>query len=197
MPLQPTLRLLALFPLLALGGCGLDQMLFGRSEPPPPPAPVPPSKPGAGAEVDVSVGLTSLPTPDQVRAAVPFGRTDPFAPYLVPSATAPGGAPGSAPQIQAAAAERVPGSGGPTEAPLAAPSGFTLNGVLRTGGSASALVTFGSVTGTLRLGDRGGRTTDLLPSGWALSSIQFGGRTPADLPSVTLQNGRRKVKVSL
>lgn len=80
---------------------------------------------------------------------------------------------------------------------LRAPDGFRLTGVIRSGGRAEALVTYQSASGSLRPGDRGGRTTALLPPGWTLASIQFGGRTPSDLPSITLLWAGLPVKVSL
>jgi hypothetical protein len=43
--------------------------------------------------------------------------------------------------------------------------------VIRSGGQAQALVQFAGDSGSLRPGDVGGRTTTLLPPGWAVGSI--------------------------
>ena len=184
----------ALLPLLFLAGCGLDQLLIRPAAQSPPPEPLPPPR-STAAEVDVSAGLAPLPTPQQVLAAVPFGRTDPFAAYPVVTQDAAT----AAARRTAAAGGGRPGSGtagSPSAAP-GAPEGFVLHGVIRSGGRAEALVTYGSVTGSLRPGDRGGRTTTLLPQGWVLASIHLGGRTLRDPPSITLVNGRDKVNVRL
>jgi hypothetical protein len=72
-----------------------------------------------------------------------------------------------------------------------------LTGVIRSGGQVEALVSYGGRTGTLRQGDRGGRTTDLLPDGWRLASIRFGGTTAADPPAITLAASGRRHTISL
>lgn len=211
-----SLKALALTPLLLLlGGCGVGQLLLGRPPAETPPEPLPPPSPSA-APTDVSVGLAPLPTPQQVLTAVPFGRSDPFAPLPAAaaaassSATAAGGAAGAgaaqagvaAGSSPAAPGTRSAAAPGGRPAPLQAtklspPDGFRLTGVIRSGGRAEALVSYGPLSGSLRPGDRGGRSTDLLPAGWALASIQLGGSRPQDPPSVTLQRGSKKVKVSL
>ena len=55
--------------------------------------------------------------------------------------------------------------------PVAPPSNFRFTGVLSSGASHEAVVQFGSLSGTLRQGDRGGRSTDLLPPGWQVASV--------------------------
>ena len=90
-------------------------------------------------------GLNPLPTPQQVVAAVRIGRFDPFAPVSPPAGTAP----------QA----------------TGLPQGFRFSGVVRGGGQAEALVQFGSLSGTLRAGQVGGRSTDLLPQGWTVARV--------------------------
>jgi len=72
-----------------------------------------------------------------------------------------------------------------------------LTGVIRSGGHAEALVTRGALSGSLRIGDRGGRSSDLLPAGCVLASIHFGGFTPGDPPAITLQRGPKREKVTL
>lgn len=169
-------------PLLLLGGCANLTSLLGMVRPADPQSqiPLPPiraEQPGQTAQAD---GLAPLPTPQQVLTSVPFGRQDPFAPL---------------PSMQVAAAG-APGSGGGSVLVATAPPGFVLNGVLRGGGGPEALVTYGGSTGTLRPGDRGG-AGKLLPQGWSLQSVAFGGRGPLDPPSVTLLYGGQRVKVTL
>jgi len=81
-----------------------------------------------------------------VVTAQPLGRVDPFLP--VPAGRAAGG-----------------------PALPALPAGFRFNGVIRSGSQAQALVQFGSESGSLRPGDVGGRSTTLLPPGWAVGAI--------------------------
>ena len=90
-------------------------------------------------------GFNPLPTPQQVVAAVRIGRLDPFAPFSPPAGTAPQS--------------------------TGLPQGFRFSGVVRGGGQAEALVQFGSLSGTLRAGQVGGRSTDLLPQGWTVSRV--------------------------
>ena len=105
--------------------------------------------PGVASAPQQPEGLTPLPTPQQVVTAQPVGRPDPFLP------------------VQGVAS---PGATGATGA-AGLPAGFRFNGVIRTGGQAQALVQFGGESGSLRPGDVGGRTTHLLPPGWAVGSI--------------------------
>jgi len=86
-----------------------------------------------------------LPTPQQVVAAVTMGRFDPFAPVSPPAGTAP--------------------------QPTGLPQGFRFSGVVRGGGQAEALVQFGGLSGTLRAGQVGGRSTALLPLGWTVARV--------------------------
>ena len=90
-------------------------------------------------------GFNPLPTPQQVVAAVRIGRLDPFAPFSPPAGTAPQS--------------------------TGLPQGFRFSGVVRGGGQAEALVQFGSLSGTLRAGQVGGRSTDLLPQGWTVARV--------------------------
>ena len=199
-----TLKALPVASLLVLlGGCGLDQLLLGRPSAPTPQEPLPPVRPDA-AQADVSAGLAPLLTPQQVLTAVPFGRRDPFAPLPAPAVASPASAQG------AKAANTTTAAGGPARAGAAAAAasscqaeGLRLTGVIRSGGRAEALVSYGALSGSLRIGDRGGpsdrrgRSTALLPAGCVLASIHFGGRTPGDLPSITLQRGTLREKVTL
>jgi hypothetical protein len=90
-------------------------------------------------------GFNPLPTPQQVVAALRIGRFDPFAPVSPPAGTAPQS--------------------------TGLPQGFRFSGVVRGGGQAEALVQFGSLSGTLRAGQVGGRSTDLLPLGWTVARV--------------------------
>lgn len=166
--------------------------------------------------MELEAGLASLPSRRQVMTSVAFGRNDPFAvpPAALPAATLPPSrsvTSGSAARSSTAAAARAAsGKAGATAAerngsspvparptPLKPPEGFQLTGVIRSGGKAEALVSYRSSSGSLRPGDRGGRTTALLPAGWALGAIQFEGASPADPPSITLLKAGQRVKVSL
>lgn len=91
-------------------------------------------------------GFNPLPTPQQVVAALRIGRLDPFLPVSPPAGTAP-------------------------KPPTGLPQGFRFSGVVRAGGQAEALVQFGSLSGTLRAGQVGGRSTDLLPLGWTVARV--------------------------
>ena len=80
------------------------------------------------------------------------------------------------------------------------------NGVIRSGGTPEALVQFGAESGTLRVGQRGGSTTDysttdysttdyrttpLLPAGWSVASIDVeNGR-------LTLRQGKQAVTAEI
>lgn len=193
-------------PLLLLGGCGVEQLLLGQPPAPAPPESLPPARPSED-RVQVNAGLAPLLTPQQVLTAVPFGRPDPFAPLPQAAASLPvvsNGPAGSPAQAASGGGSgALSGSGRPAAAaagrpiPLLKPAGFQLTGVIRSGGRAEALVSYGPLSGSLRPGDRGGRTTPLLPDGWELASIQFGGRSPNDPPSITLQRGTQKLQVKL
>jgi len=78
--------------------------------------------------------------------AQPLGRPDPFLPVQGATVVGAAGQPGL-------------------------PPGFRFNGVIRSGGQARALVQFGAESGSLRPGDVGGRSTTLLPPGWAVGAI--------------------------
>ena len=99
----------------------------------------------ASAGKTLPQGFNPLPTAQQVVAGLRIGRFDPFAPIAPPAGTA----------LQA------PGL----------PQGFRFSGVVRGGGQAEALVQFGSLSGTLRAGQVGGRSTDLLPLGWTVARV--------------------------
>jgi hypothetical protein len=175
-----------------LGGCGAPQQSTELVPPPPPPAvPVVPASPAAPT-ARAGVGLVPLPTRQEVVTSVPVGRRDPFGetmPRVLPAAP---GAAGSRPGQPGA-----PGTGSPGTAtalpamPPGVPEGFRLAGVIRSGGRSEAVVQLGTRSGTLRPGDRGGRSTDLLPPGWSVASIDV------NRGSLTLQQGGRRLIVEL
>ncbi|MBM5797145.1 MAG: hypothetical protein FJ060_03120 [Cyanobacteria bacterium K_Offshore_0m_m2_072] len=143
-PIQ--LRPIRLLPLLLLTACQSSpdpQAIASKAIPPLRPAKI---DPAATASTATTAGLTPLPSPQQVITAQPVGRPDPFLPVQGVATGGAGGQPGL-------------------------PPGFRFNGVIRTGGQAQALVQFGSESGSLRPGDVGGRSTNLLPPGWAVGGI--------------------------
>ena len=111
-------------------------------------------------------GLTPLPSPQQVVEAQVMGRADPFLPV-------------------AATAGKVPVT------PLPLPEGFRFNGVIRSGGQVQALVQLGADSGSLRVGDAGGRHTKLLPTGWSVNGIDV------QRGRLTLRFGGRLIPLSL
>lgn len=152
-----------------LTGCGASPTAEA------PPAPAPPRPAAAPSSGAVPEGLTPLPTSQQVVSAFRMGRQDPFGslvPEMVPGAT-------------------IAGATAAVVTPPAFLADFRVTGVIDSGGQSEAVVTYKQLSGSLRPGDRGGRTTDLLPSGWSVASV--------DVPNgrVVLQSGSRRVKVEL
>jgi hypothetical protein len=154
---------LALLPLLLAGGlsgCGGTPPADLGAVPPPAPvapgaAPTTPSNPAPASAAIAKAGFTQLPTVQQVEAAMPQGRLDPFAPLAVTRVTRDAGKPRAV----------------VVQPPLTLPDGFRFQGVIRSGGRPMALVQFGGQSGSLAVGDAGGRTTDLLPEAWGVASI--------------------------
>lgn len=197
------LAIAAPLPLL-LGGCG-------PAVPPPdsealipaPPLAAPAPRPGdtkadakSKSKAPAAVALTPLATPQQVVGAVGLGRPDPFGalPPALPSLLGPDGRPlapslsgGTAAAQGAAAARRRPAP----LPPLQLPRGFSVSGVIRSGGVSEAVVSYGSLSGSVRPGDHGGRTTDLLPSGWSVAAIDV------NRGLLTLQKGPQRVTAEL
>lgn len=165
---------------LACSACA-DQAASPEGEPSADPAPaaavadaaagIPATSPPAAAPP----GLTPLPSANQVLAAQPIGRADPFAPEAV------------APVAAAAAAPPPPPS---------LPEGFRFSGVLRIGATPQALVQVGDQSGPLCLGARGrcantGQAEGLLPEGWAVAAIDV------DQGRLTLRQGGQTLTVEL
>ena len=197
------LAIAAPLPLL-LGGCG-------PAVPPPdsealisaPPLSAPAPRPGdtkadakSKSKAPAAAALTPLATPQQVVGAVDLGRPDPFGalPPALPSLLGPDGRPlapslsgGTAAAQGAAAARRRPAP----LPPLQLPRGFSVSGVIRSGGVSEAVVSYGSLSGSVRPGDHGGRTTDLLPSGWSVAAIDV------NRGLLTLKKGPQRVTAEL
>jgi hypothetical protein len=164
---------------LLLAACSRDQPEAESDDPAAelPPAAVDPAAPAAAADVS---GFTPLPTTNQVLAANPIGRSDPFAsdrPAPRPAAPAPG----------TAASQQRPAP----PPPLQLPPDFRFSGVIRVGASPQAMVQFGPNTGAVGIGELGGRNTDLLPAGWVVSSIDV------DRGRLVLRQGGQSVTAEL
>lgn len=177
----------------------------GSSEAPPPP---PPGLRGRAEDATAmpSSGLKPLPAPDQVIRAVPLGRSDPFAnvfPRTGPASPAAAGAATiAAGESAPAAAGAAPGATGAANRPagpakpapprpLQLPPGFRFSGVIHTGGRSEAVVQYRNLGGSLRAGDRGGISTDLLPRGWSVAAIDV------QRGELTLQSGGRRITAQL
>jgi hypothetical protein len=150
----------------------------------------------ARAAVAATAGFQPLPTPQQVLGSVPLGRRDPFAQLItsMAPATGPDRQPGPREAERQDAAGLSGSAGGGLAAakpPLRLPSNFSFTGVIRSGGTTEAIVSYGASSGSLRSGDRGGRTTDLLPSGWSVASVDV------NQGLLTLQQGSRRVQARL
>ncbi len=118
-------------------------------------------------------GLTPLPSSQQVVAAFQVGRKDPFGTVAPPPV-------------------RVSGAAKPPPPPPPAfLDEFRVTGVILTGGRREAVVTYKTLSGSVRPGDRGGRNTDLLPPGWSVASVDV------QKGRLILQSGSRKVTVDL
>jgi len=130
-----------------------------------PPNPKPAAEKPAAAEPAPAEGFTPLPTPEQVVAALPTGRLDPFAPL---------------PQAKAAASGAVPAGD------------LRFTGVIRSAGQAQALVQVGDQSGAVCVGRRGvcvgSGLPALLPADWSVTSIDV-----ASGRLVLNQAGQRRV----
>ena len=115
---------------------------------PEPTAKQPAAKQPPAAALPAIAGLTPLPSPDLVVAAMGSGRRDPF----------------SSPPVAVPVSSVVP---------LALPENFRFTGVVSIGSQPQALVQLGELSGSLRQGDRGGRNTKLLPAGWSVAGIDL------------------------
>ena len=164
----------ALAPLL-LTGCAFTPTV----EAPPPPAPPRPAP--AASSGAVPAGLTPLPTSQQVAAAFPVGRKDPFGSLV-------------AEMVPGAAAAARGGAAAAAAAAAAAPAflqQLQITGVIEGGGDSEVVATFNGEGGSLRRGDRGGLEMKLLPPGWSVAAVDLSSRR------LILQSGNRKVSKPL
>ena len=138
--------ILALPALLALTACGIDP---SSSTPPTPSAALPLVGTAESTPLTPSAGFIAMPSPQQVVAAQPHGRVDPFAP--VATATAKDGSVST--ELQ-------------------------LTGLIGSGRSAQALISLGSQSGTVCVGRQGlcpgSGLPALLPPGWTVTGIDLG-----------------------
>ena len=129
--------------LVVVGGCGGET----PSATVLPPAPVKPAPlPEKSAPVASQIGLTPLPSAEEVQQAAPGGRADPFGPLI---------------GVEAANVHD------PT-------TGLTLTGVLLAGDQKRAMLTTASGSGVVCVGSDGRCGEDapvLLPTGWSVLSI--------------------------
>jgi hypothetical protein len=185
MPVRPSLLALA-GSLLLLAACSREQPEAEIQEPPPA-APPAQAEPGAAAAVG---GFTPLPSTTQVLAANSMGRSDPFA----------SDRPVAAPRPSAAATTPPAGASGtmpPRPAPLQLPPDFLFSGVIRVGASPRAMVQYPCPpsgpcnSGSVGIGELGGRNTDLLPPGWRVASIDV------DRGRLVLRQGSQTVTAEL
>jgi hypothetical protein len=145
----------ALLALIALAGCSAQGPQDGATaagQVPAAVAPVAASNTPAAAPADAGGGgFTPLPSPEQVLAALPVGRPDPFAPVVAPAQAA-----GSA-------------AGSPAD-------GLRLTGVLRSSYGPQAFVQLApGQSGSVCVGPRGRCSGSglpaLLPVGWSVERI--------------------------
>ena len=133
---------------MVVGGCGGETPTATA----PPPVPVQPA-PVLEASVPVAppIGLTPLPSVEEVQQAAPGGRADPFGPLT------------AAVSVDAVDAE------GPTIGPLP-----IVTGVLMVGNQQRAMVATASGSGVICVGADGRCGDDaplVLPKGWSVLSI--------------------------
>ena len=129
--------------LVVVGGCGGDTPTATA----PPPAPVQPAPlPETSAPAVPPIGLTPLPSAEEVQQAAPGGRADPFGPLVGVDAA----------DVQDST------------------TGLTLTGVLLVGDQKRAMVTTPRGSGVICVGSDGRCGDDdllLLPTGWSVISI--------------------------
>ena len=148
----------------AVAGCGSSSDPETISLPPAPPKTAAAAAVTTASALQPTAGFTPLPTPQQVVAALPTGRVDPFAPLPQPGSKAG-----------------------------AAPAGdLRFTGVIRSAGQAQAIVQVGEQSGAVCVGRRGvcpgSGLPALLPSDWSVTSIDV-----ASGRLVLNQAGQRRV----
>ncbi|MCU0528477.1 MAG: hypothetical protein MUD04_03070 [Cyanobium sp. Prado107] len=164
---------------LLLGACSRGKPPEAELPEPPAPEAAKPDQAAPPATAGVA-GFTPLPSTIQVLAANPIGRSDPFASDRPVAVARPAGAAGPG----GATAPARP-------APLQLPADFRFSGVIRTGATPQALVQLGASSGSVGIGELGGRNTDLVPVGWVVSSIDV------DRGRLVLRQGNQTVTAEL
>ncbi len=183
-----------LTPLLVVGCTGAPTPPDPTALIPPAPPVSPPASPasarGRSESPGVTAGFRPLASPQQVLNSVDLGRRDPFGRSItaLPIPLGPDGKPLSA---GAKASGRAGKAAALPLPPLQLPRDFSISGVIDSGGVSEAVVSYGDLSGSLRPGDRGGHTTDLLPPGWSVASIDV------QRGVLTLRKGGRKISAEL
>ena len=157
--------LVPLLTAVCVTGCGAGDppepiTAAPAAAPPQAAAPVAPQAAAAPEPAAIpEIMLKPLPTPEQVIAAAPGGRQDPFQPLpLIAEGLSAGGSDGAA------------------EGTLPSTGALVLTGVIAVGGSPRALVRLGNGNGVLCLGEGGwceGDAQSLLPKDWSVVAIDL------------------------
>ena len=153
----------------------------------PPPAPAPPAKASRPPVLgSLDLPLNPLANKDQLLRSFQPGRRDPFGGVIVPQvvtlAKTTEGETGATAGVVSGAAGSGGASAGSAALAGASPgvkatacdslaSSIQVTGLIHGAGSSEAIVNSAGETGTLRPGDRGGRSTSLLPPGCQVQSI--------------------------
>lgn len=169
----------AVLGVLLLGGCMPSPPPEDASGPPPAPAaPAVQRRPASFAALDLP--LDPLANKDELLRSFQAGRRDPFANVIFPkTSVTPGSAEAEGGSSSAVTGSGLAGSGGTAAAgssvqtPIMTP--ITLTGLIHGAGSSEAIVSYNGQSGTLRPGDKGGQSTDLLPKNWRVQSIDVNG----------------------
>ena len=162
---------------IVIGCCGFGLVACGGEDTTSAPevSPAASTRPADDSDLDggpaVSIappelGLTPLPTVEQVRDAAPGGRLDPFAP-LQPSIPETAADPDAA-QNEDSAADSA------SDPAVDPGSGITVTGVLLVGGQSRALASNAQLSGVLCVSADGrcsGDSALLLPPGWSVVAI--------------------------
>ena len=172
---------MALLGVLLLAGCWPSPPPEDKAGPPPTaPPPALSGRPTTFAALDLP--LDPLANKDQLLRSFQAGRKDPFGNVIVtqtvPLAKAAEAGTGAVAVGSGMTGSGVSGPGGASPGEKDAACGFlrsTINvtGLIHGAGSSEAIVVNNATgeTGSLRPGDRGGRSTTLLPTGCQVQSI--------------------------
>ena len=152
---------------LVLSGCGEAEPVAGPVTVPPARSRAQPVGESNPSRSIPDLGLTPLPTPQQVQATGGGGRADPLAAVLVPAGSVQSGLGVEASDPSPESASGVSPGSDPN-------SGVTLTGVLRVGGQQRAFARSALGSGVLCIGREGrckGDRGSLLPQGWSVLAI--------------------------